>query len=90
MSPQQELMLWQAYYSLNVSIINVKTEIELIENQSITEEEESTNSSVKIRWDFSSTDTKTKIHYWKSLLEKYQILQQEYLKELQSVNSVNF
>jgi len=82
MSSHQEAMLWQAYYSLNVSIINVKTEIELIENQ-LVEDEEST------MWDFSGTDIKTKLQYWKSLLERYQTLQEEYLQELQSVNSVN-
>ena len=81
-------MLWQAYYALNVQIANATTEIEIYESESIAEKE-NTDSSIKIKWDFSSTDTKTKLQYWKSLLEKYQTLQQEYLKELQSVNSVN-
>ncbi len=88
MSSHQEAMLWQAYYSLNVSIANVTTEIEIYESQSITEEE-STDSSIRINWGFSSTDTKTKLQYWKSLLEKYQTLQQAYLVELNRLNSVN-
>lgn len=84
-------MLWQAYYSLNVAIANTKTEIELYERLSKKEKQdeaaldEGTFNFLNFK---SPIDTKGKLQYWTSVLEKYQTLQQEYLTELESFNSV--